>query len=293
MRLMSFSITTRQFRERTKSVTRRSGWRSLRAGDRVMGAEKCMGLRRGQRVQRLGAIEITDVRREPLSRMLDEPAYGRAECIREGFPELTPAAFVDLYCRANRSRPTDDVTRLAFAHVDVPEATEAGAEFEEDDHGGRHRLALWRRWGDGPRVHWLMLNPSTADEQDNDRTLDRITGHSARWGYGALTVTNLYSFCATTPRDLWTHAGPLTLPAADVHTARAALAAEITVCAWGANGRDERAADVLRLVPAPHVLAGEAGPLLTASGHPVHPLTRTHPTKGATAAAWPTDSFPS
>lgn len=47
MRLMSFSLTTAQYRAGTKDVTRRLGWEYLKAGDRIMGCEKVMGRRKG------------------------------------------------------------------------------------------------------------------------------------------------------------------------------------------------------------------------------------------------------
>lgn len=44
--------------------------------------------------------------------------YGRREVIREGFPDLTPAEFVAMYCRHNGCTPETVVTRLAFSYLD-------------------------------------------------------------------------------------------------------------------------------------------------------------------------------
>ena len=185
--------------------------------------------------------------------------------------------------------------RVMWPVAEAQAGAPAGARFLTDYQGGRHRLILWRRWGDGEHVHWLMLNPSTADASANDATLDRITQHTKRWGYDGLTVTNLYSFCATKPADMWAwdrDGGHITQPETDDWTERAANAAALTICAWGANGDLGRAEDVLHHVPRPHSLGCQSGPLLTADGHPVHPLTRRHRTATCTPVSWTPDSNP-
>lgn len=120
MRNISFSHTTAQFRDRTKTVTRRKRWLSLQAGDQLMGCVKCMGLRQGETVQKLGPIQVVSAQREPLRRMLDDPEYGRAECVREGYPEMTPDTFVDTYCEAFRCTPDEDVTRIEYVYLEPP-----------------------------------------------------------------------------------------------------------------------------------------------------------------------------
>ena len=51
MRYMSFMLTKRQFKERTKTVTRRhvDTWQTLKPGDRLTLIEKGMGLPKGAR----------------------------------------------------------------------------------------------------------------------------------------------------------------------------------------------------------------------------------------------------
>ncbi len=67
-RNMSFSMTTAQFRARTKTVTRRLGWWNLKPGDVIMGVEKAMGLKKGEKVKRLGRIRIVRCSRLFLSK---------------------------------------------------------------------------------------------------------------------------------------------------------------------------------------------------------------------------------
>jgi hypothetical protein len=74
---------------------------------------------------------------------------------------------------------------------------------------GRYRYRLDRRWADGPSIAWIMLNPSTADSNTDDPTIRRIRAFSQAWGFGALTVVNLYAWRATDPRDLWQAPGPV------------------------------------------------------------------------------------
>ena len=98
-------------RDRTKTVTRRSGWRFLKPGDVVNAVETCMGLRRGERMRQICQIRVTHVSREPLNRITPD------DVAREGFPSWTPEQFITFYCQNMKSRPTDDVTRIAFEYI--------------------------------------------------------------------------------------------------------------------------------------------------------------------------------
>lgn len=108
---MSFMLTTQQFRERTKTVTRRLGWWNLKPGDVVCGVEKAQGLKKGEKVKKLGLIRIVQVGPEPL----DEIAP--FECIREGFPEMSPDDFIEMFCEANRCDPGVTVNRIEYEYL--------------------------------------------------------------------------------------------------------------------------------------------------------------------------------
>ena len=76
----------------------------------------------------------------------------------------------------------------------------------------KYRFLLTRRVGPGERaVNFLMLNPSTADEECNDPTISRCVGFARTWGFAWLLVTNLSPFRAARPRDLLEH-GPSPTP---------------------------------------------------------------------------------
>ena len=118
MRNMSFSMTTPQVRDQLKDVTRRNGWWWLAVGEYVQPVEKGMGLKLGEKVVRInGPIFIIAAHAEPLRRMTIDLAYGIEECRREGFPQLTPAEFVAMYCAANRCTPDTLVNRIAFRYA--------------------------------------------------------------------------------------------------------------------------------------------------------------------------------
>lgn len=111
MRLISFNLTTRQSRDGSKTVTRRTGWRNLRVGDRLMAVEKAMGLKKGEHPVQLGVIEVVDVRREPLSAITDD------DCAREGFPEMNAIQFECMFIRHMGADPFTEVTRIEFRRV--------------------------------------------------------------------------------------------------------------------------------------------------------------------------------
>lgn len=75
-----------------------------------------------------------------------------------------------------------------------------GAEFSQDR---LHRYALWRIWDNTkPLVMFIGLNPSTANESGNDRTITRVKNLSVGWGYGGFYMMNLFSYVSTDPGKL-------------------------------------------------------------------------------------------
>lgn len=72
----------------------------------------------------------------------------------------------------------------------------------------QYRYTLSRAWGEGPRVAWCMLNPSTADADLDDPTIRRCIGFSKSWGAGRLVVVNRFALRASEPRDLLGHPDP-------------------------------------------------------------------------------------
>lgn len=118
MKNMSFSHTTQQVRERTKTVTRRFGWRHLKAGDLIRACVKCMGLKKGSKVEGLAILRVVSVRLEPLHELIGTP-YGQQEAIKEGFPQFDGAAFVAFFNTLHQPNGLSVVNRIEFEYVDA------------------------------------------------------------------------------------------------------------------------------------------------------------------------------
>lgn len=132
----------------------------------------------------------------------------------------------------------------------------------------QYRYRLTRTWDVSlPRVVFIMLNPSTADETENDQTIRRCLGYAERWGYGQLVVGNLFALRATDPSELADHPDPVG-PANDAALRRMCAEDSLVVAAWGAD-------DMVR-DRGPKVAAMMDTELFalatTEAGHPVHPL---------------------
>lgn len=114
---ISFSLTTRQFRDRTKTVTRRVGWKRLKAGDTLTAVVKGMGLKKGEKVEVLGRIRIVSVRWEWLSKIREE----KDGAAREGFPEMTADQFIAFFLKShkdpNHVGENLPVTRIEFEYL--------------------------------------------------------------------------------------------------------------------------------------------------------------------------------
>jgi len=134
-----------------------------------------------------------------------------------------------------------------------------------------YRYALTRIWQPkGRKVLFLMLNPSTATEVQNDPTVERCERRARTLGFGAFRVCNIFAFRATDPRDMRAAADPVG-PANDAAILEAIDWADEVVAGWGNHGdhlaRGKAVEALLRAQPkAPKHLG------LTKSGHPKHPL---------------------
>jgi hypothetical protein len=82
--------------------------------------------------------------------------------------------------------------------------------FSEDR---KRRYILWREWGcdlfegDGVErdrgfVQFIGLNPSTANESENDPTIRRCIRFAQYWGFGGLAMTNLFPMVTAYPMEL-------------------------------------------------------------------------------------------
>lgn len=133
---------------------------------------------------------------------------------------------------------------------------------------GKYRYSLWR--GEPEKtVCFVMLNPSTADANNDDPTIRRCLGFMRSWGFTGLTVINIYAYRATDPGELLKTSdpvGPGNYGAWEYELPRA----DLVVCAWGTKAK-------LIHVRNFQGVAKELGVKLycidtTKSGMPKHPL---------------------
>lgn len=154
------------------------------------------------------------------------------------------------------------------------DAVRREAWFSEEKPVPLYRYKLSWHWADPPHLVAWMLNPSTADHEALDNTVKGIESRARAWGYGGLTVINLFAFRTKDPsimRAAGDPVGPRNDEVIREVLEAAAVERSAVLCAWGNDGafrgRHLEAADI----------AKKAGVDLTAlvvtkQNQPGHPL---------------------
>ena len=142
-----------------------------------------------------------------------------------------------------------------------------GAIFSSDR---KYRYVLWRIWNsERPKVLFIMLNPSIADEVRDDPTQRRCRRYAQRWGFGGYYVGNIFAIVSTDPRRLKEVDDPVGTEnnsyLQKLHTESAS-----TVIAWGTwgnlHGRNIEVLSLLKKIKPVKCLG------LCMDGNPKHPL---------------------
>ena len=140
-----------------------------------------------------------------------------------------------------------------------------------------YRYTLTREWEPAPRMMvWIMLNPSTADHQVDDPTIQACMGFARRNGCGGICVVNLFAFRSSSPavmRQALDPVGPRNNTILKQVLTRAVRSGGTVVAGWG-NGGDHlgRAHEVARLC---HQWGVDLKCFATTqAGWPRHPLAR-------------------
>ena len=148
---------------------------------------------------------------------------------------------------------------------------EKDATFSLDREFRYSRSRIWD--ADKEKVLFIMLNPSTADADNDDPTIRRCIGFAKSWGFGGLYVCNLYGYRATDPNELVKRANlrmQIIGFANSDEMRRISRRCEKVVFAWGAKkiGKLHEIVvnDVCKLFPDAYYIAQSK------DGHPRHPL---------------------
>src|SRR5439155_23971872 len=133
-----------------------------------------------------------------------------------------------------------------------------------------YRYSLWRAWSAyHPRIVFILLNPSTADEQRNDPTIRRCIGFARGWEFGSVEVVNLFAYRATDYRELFRVQDPIGKEN-NLFLLQAVERCSTVVVGWGTRGtflgRDRQVLSLLADIKDVLCLG------LTKGGLPRHPL---------------------
>lgn len=142
---------------------------------------------------------------------------------------------------------------------------ESGANFSECR---QYRYTLWRVWDTAlPKVLFIGLNPSTANEDTNDPTIQSVIRIAKHNGYGGIYMMNCWAYIATDPK-LLKH-NPASNAWNDNMLTVIKRGCKDVVFAWGAFkivkqlGRDKELEEMFQRALAIGI---------TADGSPMHPL---------------------
>lgn len=135
----------------------------------------------------------------------------------------------------------------------------------------RYRYTLWRTWDAArPACLFLLLNPSTADETDNDPTVERCQRRAQTMGYGGLVVCNIFAYRSADPAALYMEDDPIG-PSNDRAILEQAAIAGRVVCGWGKHGALRgRGSQVLALLRRNGIMPYALQ--INGDGSPKHPL---------------------
>lgn len=135
----------------------------------------------------------------------------------------------------------------------------------------QYRYLLTRIWEpEEQKALFIMLNPSTATEVQNDPTVERCERRARALGFGGFRVTNIFAWRDTDPKNMRAAVDPIGAEN-DATIAESCDWADQIIAAWGAHGehlqRGQAMETLLRSTARPVFHLG-----LTKAGHPKHPL---------------------
>ncbi|WP_228519762.1 DUF1643 domain-containing protein [Methylophilus sp. QUAN] len=136
-----------------------------------------------------------------------------------------------------------------------------------------YRYTLSRSWTKGPALTFLMLNPSTATEAENDPTIERCQRRAIAMRFGQLHIVNLFPLRSTDPAGLLKTDPIGDLTEANKSIIEAVKLSDMTICAWGNHqAAKSRSWDVIKLLRAESLEKKLYCLARNKDGSPKHPL---------------------
>lgn len=89
---------------------------------------------------------------------------------------------------------------------------------------------------EGPKLAFIMANPSTADEKNDDQTIRMVRLFGRRHGYGEILIGNIFAYRSRNITALGTASDPVG-PDNDTHLKRIMQEADRCYAAWGAESK--------------------------------------------------------
>lgn len=128
-----------------------------------------------------------------------------------------------------------------------------------------YRYKLERIWGPdiSKIIAFIMLNPSVADDVNEDATMKRVINFAKSWGFDGVIVLNLNALVSTDPRGLKRVEDPVG-PENEKYVREIIDTGCPIVYAWGNHGTEPEW--LRQLVPSPYCIT------MTKRGEPGHPL---------------------
>lgn len=131
----------------------------------------------------------------------------------------------------------------------------------------KYRYSLWRIWDkEKPLAMFIGLNPSKADETENNPTIRSVERIAKANGYGGFYMMNCWAYISTDPEKLMDHKFNLKN---DLMLITISVKCKDVVFAWGSfkivkeTGRDK---ELIRMFPNAKALG------INKNGSPKHPL---------------------
>lgn len=140
----------------------------------------------------------------------------------------------------------------------------------DNDNTPKYRYVLECIWKPNTKiVTFVMLNPSVADYFICDPTLNRCVDFAKKWGFGGMTILNLFAHITPNPNELLVVNDPIGEKNDEIIDIIISVSDEI-VFAWGADyghyyGRDQFIIDKLKVYQPKCIMKSK-------KGHPRHPL---------------------